>query len=345
MPKNIILIVFFENGCCQNNNTKEWEKTMSIPKAARWTVFLGAALIGSACILVVTATPGGDAAGSTSDAPSSPTLGWTQTLALTFTPSQTYTPTTTPVTMTAGQALSCVKGPDWKLYEWVAGIAEGETVTLVARAVPEIPDYYVIHKSDGKECWAFGASSTISGSTSGLPVRETPPLPTVSFLIRNQVYVPLCTLLIRKAGDSSWGANRLAAAVALAGEASVSITAGYYDVIVRDCTGDKMMYEAYNRAIGPDDNYRILAVAPDVKFTLRSMIMFDVCWIDVQTPGGAWQKLYSAADGGGTILTADQRDFTLRAGLYKVRFTRCNTVILYVFDLYVYPGMGTISFG
>ena len=42
--------------------------------------------------------------------------------------------TTAPVTMTAGQNLSCVNGPDWILYEWVAAIDKGETVTLTARA-------------------------------------------------------------------------------------------------------------------------------------------------------------------------------------------------------------------
>jgi len=80
--------------------------------------------------------------------------------------------------MTAGQDLSCVKGPKWDLYDWVAVIKQGETVTLLARAPSEWGEYYYVRKGDGAECWAYGGSSTKNGDTSSLPEKEAPPTPT-----------------------------------------------------------------------------------------------------------------------------------------------------------------------
>jgi hypothetical protein len=320
----------------------------------RWSVPLAAAVIGSACILqnaapagtpqvvVVTATPDGAAALPAQETPSGSTPEWTETLAATFTPSLTATFTRTPVTLTAGQDLSCVTGPDWKLYEWVTKVAKDETVALVARAVPEIPDYYVARTGGGQECWVFGGSSAISGSTADLPVRETPPLPTVNFVVRNRVHIPLTAVYIRSAGGSSWGGNRVSAPInEMTGEAAVAITAGYYDVRVLDIFGH-VMHESYNRAIGPDDAYRILTVDPDVGFTVRNDYPFSVCWIDVQTMGGSWQKLYATEDGGGSIYSGNTRDFTLRAGAYGVRITRCTSAVLPATGWSIYPGMPEI---
>jgi hypothetical protein len=327
---------------------------MKTHKLGQLIVLLGAALLGGACILqtaapaaqenviVVTATPDGGQSAEPEQPSPTFTQELTEPLAPTFTPSLTQTFTLMPVTMTAGQALSCVKGPDWKLYEWVAGIAKDEIVTLVARAVPEIPDYYVVRKANGTECWAFGGSSAISGPTAALPVRETPPPPTVSFVVRNGVYLDLVDVYIRRAGDSAWGADRLTSpSICIGLEASFSITAGYYDVRILDSFGHAM-YEAYNRAIGADDNYRILEVAPDVEFTIRNDFPFSVCWIDIQPPGGSWQKLYDTADGGGSIYSGNTRDFTLRAGAYGLKITRCTSAILPASGLYVYPGMPTV---
>ena len=65
---------------------------------------------------------------------------------------------------------------------------EGDTVILIARAAPEMPDYYyVVGKATGRNAGRSAGSSTITGSTAGLPVRETPPLPTVNFVIRNHI--------------------------------------------------------------------------------------------------------------------------------------------------------------
>jgi hypothetical protein len=85
--------------------------------------------------------------------------------------------------MTAGQDLSCVKGPKFDLYDWVAVIKQGETVTLLARASPDWGEYYYVRMSNGTECWAFGGSSTKSGDTASLPVKEAPPTPTPKIMV------------------------------------------------------------------------------------------------------------------------------------------------------------------
>ena len=330
---------------------------MNTPKFTRLFVLVGAALLGGACILqtaapagtpqvvYVTATPENGAPGDGSGQPSPTfTQELAQVLTATFTPSLTATFTQTPVTMTAGQALSCVKGPDWKLYEWVAGIAKDEAVTVVARAVPEIPDYYVVRKSDGTECWAFSGSSVISGSTASLPIRETPPLPTVNFTVQNHVNIPLCILLIRKAGDAAWGANRFTAPpVFVGGEFVLPITAGYYDVIVRDCAAPATMYEAYNRAIGADANYRILDIAVDVDFSIQNNYPYSVCHVQVQAqvPGASWQEIYNH-DTSGSFAVGMTKNFRLRAGAYNLRNIRCTDAVLPIAPLYIRPGMGPV---
>jgi hypothetical protein len=85
--------------------------------------------------------------------------------------------------MTAGQDLSCVKGPKFDLYDWVAVIKQGETVTLLARASPDWGEYYYVRMSNGTECWAFGGSSTKNGDTSSLPLKEAPPTPTPKIVV------------------------------------------------------------------------------------------------------------------------------------------------------------------
>lgn len=330
---------------------------MKTPQILRLIVILGAALFGGACILetaagpatgqiiVVTATPDGSIPDSPGDSQPSPTLtqALTQILTATFTPSLTATFTTAPVTMTAGQSLSCVTGPDWKLYEWVAGIAEGETVTLVARAVPEIPDYYVVRKSNGTECWAFGGSSVITGSPYSLPIRETPPLPTVAYVIENKVYISLCVVYIRGKDESVWGANRLGAdTIAINASFSISLTAGYYDVQIKDC-GSTMLYEEHDRAIGSDPAYRYQQIAVDVDFSIQNNLPFSICHIEVQPPGGSWQSLYNHDTDGGSFAVGMTKNFTLRTGTYSVRRTRCTDAVLPAIGIYVRPGMSGIT--
>jgi hypothetical protein len=312
----------------------------------RWGVILGAALLGSACILqtaspttqdrVALPTREGAAPDSSSQAPDG---GSTPTWTLALLPSFTHTPTIAPVTMTAGQALSCVKGPDWKLYEWVAGIADGETVTLTARAAPEIPDYYVVRKSDGTECWAFSASSTINGSPAGLPVRETPPLPTVTYVIENKVYIPLCNVYIRAKDETAWGANRLTIPnITFDATYSITLTAGYYDVQIKDCLAT-VLYEEHDRAIGPDPAYRTTQIANDVDSYIQNSYPFTICWIERMMPDGSWGYLYNTVTDGGPLYSGGRKNFTLRAGMHYLRVTRCTSVVLPIRGFYIRPGM------
>ena len=303
--------------------------------SVRVIVMIGAALLGGACILqtaaptaqflVVTATPDGTVANPSSQAPDS---GTAPTWTLILSPELTRTATIAQVTLTAGQALSCVKGPDWKLYEWAAGIAEGETVTLIARAVPEIPDYYVVRKSDGMECWAFSGSSTISGSVSSLPVRETPPLPQVTYVIENKVMIPLCEVYIRGKDETVWGANRLSAQIFINASFGITLTAGYYDVQIMDCA-PTVLYEAHDRAIGSDPTYRHQLIANDVHFALQNGHGYSICRFEIRPSiGGAWQYLYNSATDGGPINSGERRNVVLRVGLYDFRVTRCTGAVI-----------------
>jgi hypothetical protein len=161
-------------------------------------IFLAAMISGSACnlmaanvpqaaplVIVVTATGGPQK----TEPPPPPTmepgltLTETQTPTVTLTPTLTATLTSSAPTMTAGQDLSCVQGPKFDLYDWVAVIKQGETVTLLAQAPSEWGEYYYVRMSDGTECWAFGGSSTKSGDTASLPVKEAPPTPTPKIMV------------------------------------------------------------------------------------------------------------------------------------------------------------------
>ena len=153
--------------------------------------------------------------------------------------------------MTAGQELSCVTGPHWILYEWVAKILAGETVTLLARSEPEWPDYYVARKNDGTECWAFGGSSEINGDPSLLPVREAPPLPTITYTIENGTGLRVVSVYLRGKDETAWGANLLDGDpfptiffnISLGGDLlpgatfHIPLTAGFYDVQITDYKG------------------------------------------------------------------------------------------------------------
>ena len=315
---------------------------MNPHQRSRLTGFLIAALFGGACILptaapagtppvsIVTATPDSAAQGQ---APEKFTATFTpvptRIPTATFTPSLTATLTTAPVTMTAGQALSCVKGPDWKLYEGVAGIADGETVALVARAVTEIPDYYVVRKSDGTECWAFGGSSAISGSTASLPVRETPPLPIVNYVIENKVQIPLCELYIRDMDSSDWGADRITtpAQIPINGSYSIALTAGFYDVKIKDCALTTL-YEEHDRPIGADPAYRTQTVANEVDFRIQNNFPTSLCWIEIKPLGGSWRYLFNVETDGGPFAATQHRDFTLKVGIYDIKATLCSHVVV-----------------
>jgi hypothetical protein len=329
------------------------EKSLSL----RLFVLLITMVLGSACnlvmvggqtaapqVIVVTATGGTVPQGPVVPSPTmEPTLTWT--LAWTLTSEPTFTVTTAPVTMTASQSLSCVKGPHWILYEWVASIADGETVTLLARAAPEWEEYYYARKSNGTECWAFGGSSTKSGDPSSLPVKEAPPLPEVTYQIDNKTGLAVCDVLIRGKDETVWGADRLGGGTIAPGASfSLTLTAGFYDVLIRDCH-TAVLYEKHDRAIGYDPDYRYTLLNNEVEFYFQNNFAFDLCWIWVKPQGGAWKELYSSATDG-HITPGAKAWVKLLVGLYDISFYRCTgAVVANGVDWYIGPDIPGFGIG
>jgi hypothetical protein len=319
-------------------------------KIIRWICVFSEALIAGACIFE-TAAPQSAAATPTRELTLQPSEGtpapltqeptWTltQTLTLTFTPSLTPTFTIAPVTMTAGQKLSCVKGPEWILYEFVAPVEKGETVTLLARSTPDWPDYFYVRKGDGTECWAYGKSSAISGDPSMLPLREAPPLPTVTYVVQNEVFISLCDIFVRGANEGGWGADRLTEpSLATHASFSIPITAGYYDVLIKDCLGT-VLYEGDNRPIGSEPGSRTQVIAVDVTFKITNTFVFNLCTIEIQPEGSTWRFLFNAATDGGPFAAGTQKTFTLRHGNYWMRLKRCPAILVDTSLVYVHLGM------
>jgi hypothetical protein len=310
-----------------NNRTSKWTRSLFL---------VSAFFVGSACILESVAGPtptpkvvviSGDGGTATQDlaAPTStPETVLSLTPTWTLTPQPTNTATTAPVTMTAGQALSCVKGPHWILYEWVAGIAEGETVTLLAKATPEWEEYYFVRKSNGTECWAFGGSSTKSGDLSTLPVREAPPLPVVTYQIENKTGLVVSKVFIRGKNEAVWGINRLGTGVIMPGQtANVTLTAGFYDVRILESKADEVLYEEHDRAIGFDPAYRYTELFIEVDVFVNNDLGVNVCSMSYRKTGEAdWRVLHSIEDG--VVAPGAGDTVRLVVGMYDFRWVRCG---------------------
>jgi hypothetical protein len=294
-------------------------------------------------VVTATGTAGQSAPGSpSSTSESAPTQTQTPTPTITLTPTITATATPIPVTMTAGQDLSCVKGPQWILYEWVASIAEGETVTLLERSTSDWPDYYYVRKSNGTECWAYGGSSTINGDPSKLPEREAPPLPEITYTIDNQTGLIVCDLFIRDKDSSVWGADRLGAGtITPGGSFSLTITAGFYDVLIKECDHLAVLYEGDGQAIGSDPNYRSLILNVEVEFYIQNIYAFDLCEFAFRPAGGVWKIEHSAADG--AVATGEKVWFTLLVGYYDIQIKRCTGPVVASGGM-VYIGPDTVGF-
>ncbi len=323
---------------------------------------LAAMVLGSACgletiggpapapqVIVVTATAGG--AHPDEPAPS-PTIGsvldlptvWTTTPQSTNTAMVAATVTGTSVTMTAGQNLSCVKGPHWVLYGWVAGIKKGETVVLLARSTPDWPDYFYVRTSDGKECWAFGGSSTINGDASGLPEREAPPLPSIKYAIENKNHLPVCDVFLRGKDESVWGADRLGAGTIAPGvKFELTITAGFYDVLMRDCTGG-ILFTIEDKPIGSDAASHYTAVETPVTFSIANGTALMICQIGAHPADGSAEfNLRGPTDA--AIAPGGNASVTAPAGIYDLHVYSCGdpSPFLILTDTYIGPAMAGIT--
>jgi hypothetical protein len=265
-------------------------------------------------------TATGEGGGSGSPA-ITPTLEPTQNASPTAT--RTATATIGQVTMTAGQDLSCVTGPHWILYEWVASIAEGETVILLARAEPEWEEYYFVLKGGGPSCWAFGGSSTIHGDPSLLPLKTAPPLPEVLYTVENKTGLDVAVVFIRGKDETAWGANRLGTDVLPPGETfAVTLTAGFYDVKILD-EGFAPLYEEHDRPIGSDPAYRRTVLDDEIDFYVQNNHPFDVCTFSFRPHGGpTWEVMHSAADG--AVAHGEKAWIKILPGIYDVAVYRCT---------------------
>jgi hypothetical protein len=313
----------------------------------RRLVPIAAVILGSACLLEPAlgpaatpqagVIPGDGQTGSVEPAAASPTLGsvldlppaWTATPQPTGTgtnkpgtPQSTMTVTAGSVTLTAGQALSCVKGPHWVLYEWVTGIEKGEVVTLLARSNSDWPDYYYVRKSNGAECWAFGASSTISGNAAGLPVREAPPLPQITFIVQNNTYLRLEQLFIREKNDTDWGADRLPGTVEHGATFRLSLTAGFYDILVKDLRGG-IVFEKHDAAVGPNASTRTATVDGRYSQRFHSASTVDICRVHIVSADASYQADLPIP-GDGRISPGEDVDLESLGGSFETFFYRCG---------------------
>jgi hypothetical protein len=288
-------------------------------------------------VVVVTAT--GQTGGGESPDQSAPT----EEPAAVFTPTLTLTATITPTatitapTMTAGQDLSCVKGPHWIFYEWVAKIVEGETVVLLAQSPAEWPDYFYVRKSDGTECWAFGGSSTKTGDLSTLPSKEAPPLPEITYTIQNKTGLPVLQVMIREQDSAAWGPNRLSSPLVPDESFSLTLTAGFYDVLVRDLASGTL-YEKNDWPIGSESSYRNIILNTELEFYFQNNFAFDLCTFSFKQFGGTWKVLHSAADG--PIASGARYTFKLLPAFYAIQINRCTgPLVVDVGNQYFGPAM------
>jgi hypothetical protein len=292
----------------------------------RWTTILAVLVVGSGCIigetaagptatpqiLVVTATPDSQEQPPDSEPAATPTLELTPTF------------TVEPVTMTAGQDLSCVKGPHWALFEWVAKITEGETVTLLARAPEEWDEYYYVRMSDGTECWAFGGSSTKTGNPALLPEREAPPLPEIQLVITNKTGLDIGDIFIREKDAAAWGADKISSNLPPDESFSMTLTAGFYDVLINDFTGGTL-FEKYDTPIGADAGTRNLVVDQQIEFYLENHHGFDICKIRMRRVGFDWVVVH---DEGDHVPNGERATFLLLPARYDFEVYNCSNVIV-----------------
>ena len=322
---------------------------------ARLLVPLTAMAVGSACFLeriggpaptsqvvYVTATVNGGRSGESTP---SPTIESILDLTATWTPTPepTHTATVAPVTMTAGQALSCVTGPHWILYEWVAGIAEGETVTLLARSTADWPDYFYVRTSGGKECWAFGGSSTISGNALSLPEREPPPLPEFTFSVTNNTYQDIYFIYIRGKDETAWGRDVMPGAVPLKHGQTfrLTLTAGFYDVQLRDHSNTTVLFEKIDAPMGPEPSSSVIVYDSRYTVVVRSAYAHDICRASIEDPPTG-DTMDLTIPGDGIISPGEEVTLEALAGHYNFIPYRCGNVRLPGFPIHFISGGGEV---
>ncbi|MGB7538094.1 MAG: hypothetical protein WBM17_06115 [Anaerolineales bacterium] len=241
----------------------------------------------------------------------------------TFPPKPEGPATIAPATMAAGGDLRCMKGPHAILYEQMADIADGEILTLLAKAAPEWEEYYFIRTSDGTECWAFGGGSTKSGDLSILPVRDAPPLPVITFTVQNNTFLYVVDVFIRKKGETEWGADRLAGSfIAPEGKFTLTITAGFFDVQMKDSMGG-ILFNKEDIPIGPDSPFSNIFLDYEYWKVFLNQSANYLCRVAVRPLAGEIPMNLTIPEDG--ILSPGEKvALKALAGFYEVRFYRCE---------------------
>ncbi len=225
--------------------------------------------------------------------------------------------------MTAGEDLRCGKGPDAVLYEQVADIAKGDSVHLLAKAPPEWGEYYFVRKSNGTECWVFGGSSTTSGDPAALPVRDAPPLPLIPLTIQNNTYLYVVDIFIREKGETGWGADRLEGSfIAPEGRISLTLTAGYYDVQMKDSMGG-ILFDKADIGIGPESPYRNTVLDYEYLKVFLNLSENYFCRAVIRPLAGEIPITLAIPDDG-KISPGEKVVLKALAGFYEVRLFRCG---------------------
>jgi hypothetical protein len=225
----------------------------------------------SACNLgSVAPTAGGDSSGgspthrltrtprstrtSTSTATRMPKPTRTPSAIATRTHRSTRTPGAVGITVSVSVDTNCRVGPG-SMYDMVGGLDVGETAEVVGKDA--FGQYWIISDAGvpGGTCWIWGQYATVSGDTSGLPVIEPPPTPTLAIILAppvgpsasitivNNSSTTICFLYISLHSSSNWGADQLGSTYIVAGASyTVTVSPGVYDVKIEDSAQNVLTY-------------------------------------------------------------------------------------------------------
>jgi hypothetical protein len=226
-------------------------------------------------------------------------------------------------TLTTGRDQSCMSGPHGFLYEHIADIAEGETVSLLAKAPPEWEEYFFVRKSNGTECWAFGGSSKKCGDLAALPARDAPPLPSITLTIQNNTYLYVVDIFIRGKDGTDWGADRLAGSfIAPEGKTSLTLTAGFYDMQMKDSMGG-ILFDKADIPFGPESPYRDTVLDYEYLKVFLNLSETYFCRV-VLRPLAGEIPINLAIPEDGMISPGEKVVLKAVAGFYEVRLRRCG---------------------
>jgi len=112
---------------------------------------------------------------------------------------QTVTPATGYPLLSVSQATNCRSGPG-STYDWLGALDVGVQVEVYARD-PYNTSWFIRNPNNPVDfCWIYGASATLSGDASALPIYTPMPTPTLAF-----TPTPVSDFQIKVLGRTSCG--------------------------------------------------------------------------------------------------------------------------------------------